>query len=163
MQIWCLYAHDLVLVCSCRSGACMLMIWCLYAHDLVLVCSCTGSARTMYTYTVYTRYSWQGNHQIYGSVRCLCTVLANPTHAAWSADLKTHQNERLAGLTAVHRTSSHIPRAHHTLAAATLTLVVNVPGREPERQALESTYKPWEIYKPSAIPGRNLYLHIYPN
>ena len=26
------HAPDLVLVCSCRSGACMLMIWCLYAH-----------------------------------------------------------------------------------------------------------------------------------
>ena len=26
--------------------------------------------QTMHTYTVYTRYFWQGNHQINGHVRC---------------------------------------------------------------------------------------------
>ena len=31
-------------------------------------------------YTVYVRYLWQGNHQIYGHVRSICTVLANHTH-----------------------------------------------------------------------------------
>jgi hypothetical protein len=30
-------------------------------------------------YTVYIRYFWQGNHQIYGHLRCIYTVLANPT------------------------------------------------------------------------------------
>ena len=30
----------------------------------------------------YTRYFWQGNHQIYGHIRCICTVLANPA-CAW--------------------------------------------------------------------------------
>jgi len=29
-------------------------------------------------YTVYIRYFWQGNHQIYGHIRCIYTVLANP-------------------------------------------------------------------------------------
>ena len=29
-------------------------------------------------YTVYVRYIWQGNHQIYGHIRCIYTVLANP-------------------------------------------------------------------------------------
>jgi len=33
-------------------------------------------------YTVYTRYFWQGNHQIYGHIRCIYTVLANPTHVS---------------------------------------------------------------------------------
>jgi hypothetical protein len=28
--------------------------------------------------TVYIRYFWQGNHQIYGHIRCIYTVLANP-------------------------------------------------------------------------------------
>jgi len=28
-------------------------------------------------YTVYIRYFWQGNHQIYGHIRCIYTVLAN--------------------------------------------------------------------------------------
>jgi hypothetical protein len=31
-------------------------------------------------YTVYVRYFWQGNHQIYGHIRCIYTVLANPIH-----------------------------------------------------------------------------------
>jgi hypothetical protein len=31
-------------------------------------------------YTVYIWYFWQGNHQIYGHIRCIYTVLANPTH-----------------------------------------------------------------------------------
>jgi len=30
-------------------------------------------------YTVYIRYFWQGNHQIYGHIRCIYTVLANLT------------------------------------------------------------------------------------
>jgi hypothetical protein len=31
-------------------------------------------------YTVYIRYFWLGNHQIYSHVRCIYTVLANLTH-----------------------------------------------------------------------------------
>jgi len=31
-------------------------------------------------YTVYIRYFRQGNHQIYGNIRCMYTVLANPTY-----------------------------------------------------------------------------------
>jgi len=34
-------------------------------------------------YTVYTRYFWQGNHQVYGHVRCIYTVLANFTYFAY--------------------------------------------------------------------------------
>jgi len=35
-------------------------------------------------YTVYIRYSWQGNHQIYGHIRCLYTVLIhNPTRVCF--------------------------------------------------------------------------------
>jgi len=30
-------------------------------------------------YTVYIRYFWQENHQVYGHIRCLYTFLANPT------------------------------------------------------------------------------------
>jgi len=40
--------------------------------------SCLGLARTIYT--VYIRYFWQGNHRIYGHIRCIYTVLANPSH-----------------------------------------------------------------------------------
>jgi hypothetical protein len=35
-------------------------------------------------YTVYLRYFWQGNHQIYGHIRCIYMVLANPTHTCRS-------------------------------------------------------------------------------
>jgi hypothetical protein len=35
-----------------------------------------------HTYTVYTWYFWQGNHQIYGHIRCVYTVLANPTQVS---------------------------------------------------------------------------------
>jgi len=45
-----------------------------------------GSGKTHYlgngqnhTYTVYIRYFWPGNHQIYGHIRCTCTVLASPS------------------------------------------------------------------------------------
>jgi len=31
-------------------------------------------------YTVYIWCFWQGNHQIYGHIRCIYTVLANPTY-----------------------------------------------------------------------------------
>jgi len=31
-------------------------------------------------YTVHIRYTWQGDHQIYGHIRCVYTVLANPTY-----------------------------------------------------------------------------------
>jgi len=30
--------------------------------------------------TTYIRYFWQGDHQIYGHIRCTHTVLANPTY-----------------------------------------------------------------------------------
>jgi len=33
---------------------------------------------------VYIRFFWQGNHQIYGHIRCIYTVLANPNNAAMS-------------------------------------------------------------------------------
>jgi adenosyl cobinamide kinase/adenosyl cobinamide phosphate guanylyltransferase len=33
-------------------------------------------------YTVCIRYFWQGNHQIYGHIRCIYTVLANPTNTS---------------------------------------------------------------------------------
>ena len=34
----------------------------------------------IYIYTVYIRYFWQGNHCIYGHIRCIYTVLANRRH-----------------------------------------------------------------------------------
>jgi len=36
--------------------------------------------RVGHIYTVYLWYLWQGNHQIYGHVRCIYAVLANPNY-----------------------------------------------------------------------------------
>jgi len=45
-------------------------------------------------YTVYIRCFWQGNHQIYGHIRCIYTVLANPifvpSNSALTGQLQTH-------------------------------------------------------------------------
>jgi len=40
-----------------------------------------GHIRLGLARTIYIRYFWQGNHQIYGHIRCIFTVLANPTHS----------------------------------------------------------------------------------
>jgi hypothetical protein len=41
-------------------------------------------------YTVYIRYFWQGNYQIYGHIRCMYTVLANPTHTFCTCCICSH-------------------------------------------------------------------------
>ena len=37
-----------------------------------------GRVGQNHIYTVFIRYFWQGSHQIYGHIRCVYTVLANP-------------------------------------------------------------------------------------
>ena len=39
-----------------------------------------GQDHTFIGITVYVRYFWQGNHHTYGHIRCVYTVLANPSH-----------------------------------------------------------------------------------
>jgi len=39
-----------------------------------------GRVGQNHIYTVYVRYFWQGYHQIYGHIRCIYTVLANPRY-----------------------------------------------------------------------------------
>jgi hypothetical protein len=41
-------------------------------------------------YTVYTRYFWQGNHRLYGHIRCIYTVLANPSDES----SRSHSDDR---------------------------------------------------------------------
>jgi hypothetical protein len=38
-------------------------------------------------YTVFVRYCWQENHQIYGHIRCIYTVLANPRYVRCHASI----------------------------------------------------------------------------
>jgi hypothetical protein len=42
----------------------------------------TGMPRVgqSHIYTAYIWFVWQGNHQIYGHIRCIYTVLTNPEH-----------------------------------------------------------------------------------
>ena len=47
-------------------------------------------------YTVYIWYFWQGNHQIYGYIRCIYTVLANPSHVSQQTKYRTCQVHHLA-------------------------------------------------------------------
>jgi len=51
------------------------------AWYLELSLTCVGLARTVHTQftiiSVYIRYVWQGNHEVYGHTRCMYSVLAN--------------------------------------------------------------------------------------
>ena len=42
----------------------------------------------IYIYSVYIRYFWLGNHQIYGVYICTYTVLANPTYLSFVLGVK---------------------------------------------------------------------------
>jgi len=44
-------------------------------------------------YTVYIRYFWQGNHQIYGHIRCIYTGLANPIYVESRTFVSMHAVE----------------------------------------------------------------------
>ena len=47
-----------------------------------------------HTYTVYIRCFWQKNHQIYGHIRCIYTVLANPRYVCqWCKGGQSHVRE----------------------------------------------------------------------
>ena len=52
------------------------------ASDHTYIRTYVGLARAIYLYTVYMRFFWQENHQIYGHIRYISKVLANPTHLA---------------------------------------------------------------------------------
>jgi len=54
------------------------------AVDMVCVCGQQQYLlmRRVGQNTVYVQCFWQGNHQVYGYIRCIYTVLANPTHAS---------------------------------------------------------------------------------
>jgi len=58
--------------------------------DSGLVC-CTLIYRVgqNHIYTVCIRCFWQGNHHIYGHIRCIYTVLANPTYLWCHAPFST--------------------------------------------------------------------------
>jgi len=71
-----------VCVCLCMC-VCAVASAVLGATDtqelLVIICDMSRVGQN-HIYTVYIRYFWQGNHQIYGHIRCIYTVLANPRY-----------------------------------------------------------------------------------
>ena len=82
-------------------------------------------------YTVFLRYFWQGNHQIYGHIRCIYTVLANPKHNSYRAwkvwgpwgVMRTFLEQRfhvrklqVAAQVSSARPLDHLPLMQHTLA-----------------------------------------------
>ena len=72
-------------------------------------------------YTVYIQYIWQGNHQIYGHIWCIYTVLANPTG--------THPFEK------THSLNEHIPEQHTPLTTHTHTHLCLCAHRNKQTQA----------------------------
>jgi len=50
------------------------------------VCVYVGMARTTYIYGAYTLFFWQRNHQIYGHIRCIYTVLVNPVYMCFACE-----------------------------------------------------------------------------
>jgi len=74
----------------CRVGQNHIYTMCLMRqqqyriYECMLVGEYLRMARTihLYVYTVYIRYFWLGNHQMYGVSIRKYTVLANPTYVA---------------------------------------------------------------------------------
>jgi len=86
----CMHACMFVCVCVCmRACACVCVCVCVFmcgvwGHVCVLARGCVGTyiksrvgQNHIYIYGVYTVFL-AGNHHIYGHIRCIYTVLANP-------------------------------------------------------------------------------------
>ena len=57
-------------------------------------------------YMVYIRCFWQGNHQIYGHIRCIYTVLASPTYTVLAKN--KDENPDSASLCSLANPHTHI-------------------------------------------------------
>jgi hypothetical protein len=66
-HIWCIYGvfGREITECTVIYGVCMVCL--------------AGNSLNVRSYTVCVSCFWQGDHQIYGHVRCIYTVLANPS------------------------------------------------------------------------------------
>jgi hypothetical protein len=63
--------------CTCTVFS---FVWCLdCGHCFCCMCPMCRAGQN-HVHTAYTQYFWQGNHQIYGHIRCIYTILANPSH-----------------------------------------------------------------------------------
>ena len=73
--------HECVCICANENvmNSHVNVIQHVYLCMYMCVCCVVCRVGQNYIYTVYIRYFWQGNHQIYGHLRCIYTVLANPS------------------------------------------------------------------------------------
>ena len=62
--------------------------------------------------TLYIRYFWQGNHQIYGDTRGIYTVLANPTYNTRSFTVSIYY--RICNACVCFLQCAPAPFIHHT-------------------------------------------------
>jgi hypothetical protein len=54
-------------------------------YGVYIVCFGREITKGTVLYGVYVRYFWKGNHQMYGLIRCICTVfLAGKSPNVWS-------------------------------------------------------------------------------
>jgi len=66
-------------------------------------------------HTVCTRHFWQGNHHMYGHIRCIYTVLADPTHTlSANFEPRTHKNRKNTRTHAHTHTHTHTHTLTHT-------------------------------------------------
>jgi len=73
--------HNVACACGMRVGFSMFDVPDpLVVHVLLLTHEFMCRVGQNHIYTVYIQYFWQGNDQIYGHIRCMYTVLANPIY-----------------------------------------------------------------------------------
>ena len=77
---WSRGAGQVAVLLLTSQGSGMLRFWQGHCGIYPRVVSRVGQN---HKYTVHIRYFWQGNHQIYGHVRCIYTVMANPSGKTW--------------------------------------------------------------------------------
>jgi hypothetical protein len=66
-------AHAFMCSCECKDE---MSLWCVCAMFWLHIIRVGQN----HIYTVYIQYFWQGNFNMYGHIRCIYTVLANPTY-----------------------------------------------------------------------------------
>ena len=122
-------------------------------------------------YTVYVRYFWQGNHQIYGHMRCIYTVLDNPTHDVLNLCLKqrcghtqafmdtcTHTRTHFLSHTHAHIQTQYLTHTHTYARTYTHTLSHNT-----HTHAHTYTYTYTYAHTHIQTHSHNKYTHVYPH
>jgi len=107
----CLRPHA-VFICECMLGYRKRTHVCTKSNSRVQVKAWSNSIgqNHKYIYTMHTWYwyYWQGNHQIYGHIRCIFTVLAKPSKDAYTPQNHPHTYTHTHTHTHTHTTRSMV-------------------------------------------------------